>query len=188
MRSHEQEVFLNLNHAVENIRGSQSSKARHSYSEDISCFKEKQENKQSYNNKISSELFSDEDVRNSRDNELLSKNKPLQEYICNKNAQNLLSAAWDKFPLSPSEMKINESPKISLLVQRSNKSSAYNQGDSLENLKSNLRMPSTKTNNLFNPFAYSMPDNFADKQSFNSKDLISKKNGYFLIWKHLPID
>lgn len=93
MRSHEQEVFLNLNHAVENIRGSQSSKARHSYSEDISCFKEKQENKQSYNNKISSELFSDEDVRNSRDNELLSKNKPLQEYICNKNAKNLLSAA-----------------------------------------------------------------------------------------------
>ena len=171
MRSHEHEAFQNSNLSIDYRRQSQNSKSKNYHNEEIYSYNVKKENSKNY----SSELFSDEDVRNSIDHALFMKNEPLQEYIYYKDTSNLPLANTTKFLWSPSEMKINESPKISLLIQRSNKSNSYKQQDSLENLKNtDMRQSNNQNIHTFNPFAYSLQNNFMEKQILTSKDLISK--------------
>ena len=175
MRSHEHELLQNPHSINENKRRSVYSNSKHCHNDEIITFEGKYENEKTYDSKVSSQLFSDEDIRNSQDHGLFISNEPLKEHISNSSSLNLQSKEISKSPLSPSELKINGSPKISLLLERSNKNNSIKNEESWEKFKNeNIRTSNHEKMHTFNPFNNSLPNSSSENCNSISKDLLSK--------------
>jgi hypothetical protein len=119
----------------------------------------------------------------SSDNELFSEDQDTQEEpVVNKTLMMLQKELHESL-FSPSLMKINESPKVSLLTDRSKKSSLsqssnHDVAKSLKSLKSNRRDPTVIINNANNPFHKdSIPNIFGMNARPSSGEVISPTSG-----------
>ena len=155
-RINDKEILLNHVQQNENMRYHKqpdsikgSSFHDHQFSSDA-----RNDNDNNYDSRQSSDLLSDRIAKQSSDNDLYDSNGLQQEPSINK-AKVTIQKELHKSLFSQNMLKINESPKISLLTDRSQKSSRYKTtSDGLDktNDGSNTNLTAKANQNAYNPF------------------------------------